>query len=318
MRLLLARFQSFGDVLFTLPVIDALPEVDLLTSEAFAADVRRGAGVRNVYGLDTATGEVDDAVLTTRYDVLVDLHMRAVALPAAAENVLRRVTAEHRVGFDGPFAGPYRTLVPPRTRDEHAVECYARAVQPWLTGPLGRGLVTIDPADRRRARDVVPPQAVAVAPGARFGWKRWPAWSYANLVDRLAEAGIPAVVIGHPFDEDVVLDVVGQSRAGVRHVLGDTTFLAAVLAECGTAVVNNSGLCALAGAAGARVVCVHSHTLPAMWRPWGDGHADIVGRPGPCGCVGPEPHDLATPCGKSIPVTEVLAAVTSRTREAST
>jgi ADP-heptose:LPS heptosyltransferase len=183
---------------------------------------------------------------------------------------------------------------------------------------VGPGSGTIDPADRARAYELVPPQAVAVAPGARFGWKRWPASSYAELVDRLDAAGIPAVVIGHPFDEDAVLDVVGRSRVEVRHVLGDTTFLAAVLAECGTAVVNNSGLCALASAAGARVVCVHSHTLPAMWRPWGEGHADIVGRPGPCGCVGPEPHDLATPCGKSIPVTEVLAAVTSRTREAST
>lgn len=309
---LLARFQSLGDVLFTLPVIDALAadaRVDLLTAEHFAADARMSPSVGAVYGVDVATGAVDESVFATTYDAFVDLHMRAVPLPDAAEATLGRIRAQRRTGFAGRYPGAYDTLVAPRSRAEHAVDCYARAVSALLDRPPGPGRIAVPPASREHARGLVAPGSVALAPGARFAWKRWPARAYAKLAGRLADAGIGVVVVGHPFDAAVVAEFREACGTPVNEVVGDTELVAAVLAECGTAVTNNSGLCALASASGARVVCVHSHTLPEMWRPWGPGHTDLVGDTTPCDCTGPDPHDLATPCGKGVPVDDVLAAV---------
>lgn len=310
---LLVRLLAFGDVLLTLPIVEALArtgiEVDLLTSTEFADDVRRSPFVRRVYSYDPSTGELDEGVLADEYDLVADLHSRAVPLPAAAEGWLGRLRGRRRVGYQSPYAPSYATL-PSRGRAEHAVEYYARAVADLLDGPPGTGLLAIGDAERDAAAGRLPARPVCLAPGARYPWKRWPARSYAELAARLTDHGLGPVVVGHPFDEPHVASVLDLAPPGTPHLLADTPVLAVAMAAAGTVVANNSGLTALAACAGARVVCVHSHTLPAMWRPWGTGHVDVAGdgTDMPCGCSGAAPHDLATPCGKSIPVAEVLAA----------
>jgi ADP-heptose:LPS heptosyltransferase len=315
---LLVRLLAFGDVLLTLPVIEALvrssnvAHVDLLTAAEFADDARRSPFVRQVFGYDAARDWCDPAATETTYDVIADLHNRGVPLDATAERHLARLRGRSRVGFASPHApsGGHHRL-PPRKRTEHAAEFYTRAVADLVDAPLGLGRITLDDRDRARAARCVAPRSVCLAPGARYPWKRWPAERYAAVAGRLAAAGITSVVVGHSFDRPYVDAVLERCPPSARSLVGGTGEVAAAMAASGVVVANNSGLNALASAAGARVVCVHSHTLPAMWRPWGPGHIDLIGdgTDMPCGCRGAAPQDLRAPCGKGIAVADVDAAV---------
>ena len=316
--MLLARFHALGDVLLTLPVAEALAGsprvafVDLLTSAQFAADARRAPYLRRVLSYDPVTGVADADLAATAYDVLVDLHTRGVPLDESTERLLAGVKADQVIAYASPYAPAGGThLLPARQRTEHAVEYYARAVEGLLDGPPGPGRLRIGAAELTEAAARLPDRAVCLAPGARYPWKRWPAESYARLAGRLLDEGRSPVLVGHSFDEPYVRAVLALCPAEVPAIIADTSELATILAAGGTLVANNSGLAALGSAAGARVVCLHSHTLPVMWRPWGPGHVDLVGDPAtmPCRCVGGEPHDLATPCGKGIAVAEVVDAV---------
>jgi ADP-heptose:LPS heptosyltransferase len=272
--------------------------------------------VRRVFAYDPRSGTVDPELTATSYDVVADLHTRGVPLDDAHERLIAGLRARTRVGYASPYSpSPAAYSLPARGRGEHAVEYYARSVAPLIDGPLGAGRIAVTAAERARAAARLPPRAVCLAPGARYPWKRWPAESYAALARRLAGEGFSPVLVGHhPFDEPYVRAVRSLCGPETVAILDDTPALADVMAAAGLVVANTSGLTALAAASGARVVCVHSHTLPAMWRPWGEHHADLTGRAGepPCDCAGPDgpaPHDLATPCGKRIPVEDVLAAV---------
>jgi ADP-heptose:LPS heptosyltransferase len=314
---LLVRFLAFGDVLLTLPVVQALAgsagvaAVDLLVGAEYADIARRSPYVRAVYGYDPATGHCDGPVREVGYDLVADLHTRGVPLPAPAERLLAGLRAAERTGYTSVHAPEdgWHTLAP-RGRDEHAVDYYARAVAPLLTRPPGPGRLAFTDAERAAAAAALPAGAVCLAPGARYPWKRWPAASYAALAARLRADGMTPVLVGHDFDRPY-LDAVRGLSPGTPVLVGDAMTVAAAMAAAGVVVANNSGLNALAAAAGARVVCLHSHTLPAMWGPWGEGHVDLAGdgTDMPCRCTGPAPHDLRTPCGKRIPVAAVAAAV---------
>jgi ADP-heptose:LPS heptosyltransferase len=309
---------ALGDVLLILPVAKALARsskvafVDILTGSEFADDARRCPLVRHVFSYHARTGTIDPGALATTYDLVADLHARGVPLGMAAEQQLAQLRGRQRIGYASPHAPAdgHHTL-PTRRPTEHAVEYYTRAVSPLLDGPVGDGHILIGTAARRAAAARLPADPVCLAPGARYPWKRWPPQSYARLAARLAAHGMAPVIIGHPFDEPYVRAVTACCPVDVISIVADTGELAAMIAAAGIVVANNSGLTALASAAGARVVCLHSHTLPAMWRPWGTGHVNLTGNGAdmPCGCSGAEPHDLAVPCGKGISVDDVSVAV---------
>ncbi len=308
-----------------MPVIEALARsenvshVDLLTGAEYADDLRRSPWVRHVFAYDARIGRmhrhdgrsrhVEHDSEIGEYDVVVDLHTRAVPLGEELEALIAGLRGHRRVGYASPFSpSPADYTLAARGRDEHAVEYYARSVADLIDVPLGNGSMRITEAERAQAAMRLPPDPVCMAPGARYPWKRWPAESYAKLAGLLAAEGYSPLLIGQrPFDEPYVRAV--RRLRDIPAIMDSTVELANLMAAAGLVIANNSGLTALAAASGAQVVCVHSHTLPAMWRPWGDGHANLTGEPGPCGCVGPAPHDLATPCGKGISPEDVFGAV---------
>src|SRR5262249_38282654 len=76
---------------------------------------------------------------------------------------------------------------------------------------------------------------IAIAPGAAFGSaKRWPASSFAALIDGLMNDGLRSVLIGAPADRAAATDVVmaSQSSPAPLNVVGRTDLptLAGVLA----------------------------------------------------------------------------------------
>jgi ADP-heptose:LPS heptosyltransferase len=313
---LLARFLALGDVLLLLPLIETLARssgvrsVDVVTSSAFGELLEHSPRVGRVFQLHP-DGRGAQGLRDRRYDVLLDLHMRSAPLPGPAEALLDEVRAATRVGFlnpDGATRQPQ--AVASRRFDEHAVEAYARCAGTLIDQPLADGLIDIARSDVERAAARLPDRAVCIAPGARYPWKRWPATRFADLMGRLRQRGLSPVLVGHPADREYINSVRRSCPSAPPAELSASMYaLAAVLRASGIVVANNSGMAHLGQVAGARVTCVHSHTLPEMWRPWGSWHENVRGEPGRCRCTGLSEFERATPCGLSIDPAQVADAV---------
>jgi ADP-heptose:LPS heptosyltransferase len=308
MRVLLARFGCFGDVVLTLPIVDALhrapgvTRVDVVTSAAYAEIFAADARV-------TRCHVIDDDLRDTPYDVLVDLH----SSPGEedTERVRAAVVARRRIGFAHPDRTGLTDPLPPRRAGEHAIACYLRALTSLGVTKAGSGRMALRPAELLAAAELVPVDrpVVCLVPGSRQRWRRWPAERFAALARRLTTSGHHVLVAGHTFDGDAVRRVAAASNAGA-YLTSDARALAAVFGAAGVVVANNSGLLHLAAAGGARVVCLQSHLPDGMWDPWGAGHAVLTGVPGiACGCVPNDQGDLGAACAGTIPVAEVERAV---------
>ena len=317
---LIIRFLALGDVLYTLPIIEALARsetiasVDLLTSSDFAGIARRNSSVRNVIQVEL-DGEAPPSELNNvQYDIAIDLHSRTAPLPTSFEVAVKHVVAEEYVGYRGSpvlSMGPGRALERRRhghgREGEYFLDYYSRAVSPLLSAPLGMGLVKIAEHELRAARQGLHAHTVCLAVGARYPWKQWPPERYAALALKLKAQGTSPLIVGHFFDQEFVNTVHALSSGAAEKFTGDIHSLSALMAASGLVIANCSGLSHLGSATGARVICIHSHTLPSMYAPWGEGHANVVGvADHPCLCLPPGSPFPDIPCGHSISVEQVL------------
>jgi ADP-heptose:LPS heptosyltransferase len=315
LNIAIVRFLAFGDVLLTLPLAEALrrnpaiEHIDLITSAKFSAVPEASRFFDNIYCVGSGDDDAERSRLAGRsYDLLIDLHARSVPLPTECEQMLRAVNASRRVCFADQWGSQQSGQLPTRGWREHAVEYYARAAPELIAGPLPEGRVRLPAQAWQWAADQKVDRAVCVVPGARYGFKRWPAARYAALIGLLRAQGIEAVAVGHQFDAEVITKVAAQ--ADCRIIMdSDELRLGALMKRAGIAVTNNSGLMHLAQVSGARCVCIHSHTSPDMWRPWGRGHVNITGENLTCDCQDIGDFESPFPCGKDIDPEAVAAAV---------
>jgi heptosyltransferase-2 len=157
---------------------------------------------------------------------------------------------------------------------------------------------------------------IAVAPGAAFGGaKRWPASSFAALVDALISDGLRSVLIGAPADRTAATEVVmaAQSSPAPLNLVGRTDLptLAGVLAKCHSLVTNDSGAMHFAAALGLPVIAMFGPTREMETHPLGGNHAvlthDVWCRP----CMLKE-CPLTHRCMTGISVRDVVAATRAR------
>jgi heptosyltransferase-2 len=157
---------------------------------------------------------------------------------------------------------------------------------------------------------------VAVAPGAAFGGaKRWPAASYAALIDAFAADGIRVVVIGAVGDRLAATEVLGGVKAAIRpfNLVGQTDLpaLAGVLVHCRALVTNDSGAMHLAAALGVPVTAMFGPTRERETHPLGDGHRVLTHAVWCRPCMLRE-CPLTHRCMTGITVESVLAATRAR------
>jgi ADP-heptose:LPS heptosyltransferase len=111
---------------------------------------------------------------------------------------------------------------------------------------------------------------VAVHPGS--GWyclaRRWPVERFAEVTNKLSEAGARVLLLGGPDEVDLVARLEGLTKGAVLNLAGKTSLkeLAAVLGECDVFVGNDSGVMHVAAAVGTPVVAVFG---PSNYRAWG-------------------------------------------------
>lgn len=293
-NILVIRYSALGDVVLATSVLEPLrarfprARIEWVTDALYAPLLEGLPEIACVHTL--AKGGPNSALsvaarLRGHFDVVVDLQNKfrsAMVARAAAplRTAFRRRTAARAVlslfGSDPPLVRA------------HATRLYAEALRSFgIDGP-GPLKVNLSAQARALAADAlqgVEAPAVAIAPGARWATKRWPAERFAAVADALAAEGFRIVLCGGPSDRDAF----AAFRAATRSkVAADLSFLpldalAAAIARVQLLVACDSGPVHLATAVGTPVLALFGPTSQTRWGPPAPGWALSLGLPcAPC------------------------------------
>lgn len=274
LRIAVVRGGGLGDLVFTLPALDALSaaypeaEIVLLGTRAHAELLRGRRGpvsrveVVPAGVLDGRPGdEMDRARFITRmraerFDLVCQLHGGG----RYSNPFSRALRARHSVGAATDDAAPLDATLP--------YVYYEHETMRWMevAALAGASAVSIEPrlsvraVERQGARRHLDPSASGVLvlhPGATDPRRRWPAERFGEVARRSAEDGFQVIVVGDDTDRQAAETILAieqraldlTARLGLRDLLG-------LLAEADVVVGNDSGPRHLAQALGTRTVGV--------------------------------------------------------------
>jgi heptosyltransferase-2 len=282
--ILVVRYSALGDVVLATSVLEPLrrrfpgARIEWVTDALYAPLLEGLPELSGVHRLsrDGSNGAWALAArLRGRFDVAIDLQHK----PRSA--LVARAAAPMRAAFRRRSAvQAVRSVLgsdPPLVR-AHQTRLYAEALAPFGIAEPGRTKIGLSAQARALAADAlagVDGSIVAVAPGARWATKRWPAERFAAVADALAEEGHQIVLCGGPPDRDAF----AAFRAAARSkVAADLSFLpldalAAALAQVRLLVACDSGPVHLASAVGTPVLALFGPTSPTRWGPPTPGRA---------------------------------------------
>ena len=164
----------------------------------------------------------------------------------------------------------------------HATELYAQALAALGVTRAGKLHVHLSRAAQSLAADAlerVRPPVVAIAPGARWATKRWPAERFAAVADALAADGASIVLAGGPGDREAFAAFRANLTAPVAADLSPLPLdaLAAALSKARLLVACDSGPVHLASAVGTRALALFGPTSTIRWGPPPPGRALTLG-----------------------------------------
>lgn len=295
-RIAVMRLSSLGDVVLTLPVVEALrsahpaAEITFWVKEEFADAVRHHPAVTGVRVLEKDARKLEDLVSMSAeledHDLIIDLHgslrtrlltfrQKAPVLRLPSNRLQRERWVRARWSRPAPLppvvqqAAPLLARLgialggPPRVHAGEAAEAWAAEHWPTLA---------------------LPPRTVALAPGAAWATKRWPERHWCALESALADRGLGRLVLSTPAERRAapLLDAQVKRAAGAAWVTEPLARVMALLHRCASAVTHDSGLMHVAAACDVRVVAMFGGTHPALgFTPAGDGH-EVLCREEPC------------------------------------
>ncbi|WJW75268.1 glycosyltransferase family 9 protein [Thiohalobacter sp. IOR34] len=273
--ILLISLSNIGDAVMTTPVLERLhqlhPEAvidivgDRRSSRIFHHCPYRGhifhkekkRGWRGVLAL---VGQLR----RQRYDLVVDLRTDGLAYLLRARRRLvkwgRRPYGPHAVedliSIIDPI-NPGQRIPPPRVWLGHEEEDAAKHLLQDLPGP----------------------RRLALAPGANWSGKIWPAERFAALANRLGDHFDGVLLLGGPGDQERCAEVARQLQLPALDLAGQTDLLtaSALIARCRLLVGNDSGLGHLASGVGTPTLTVFGPGRPERYHPWGAANRWRVG-----------------------------------------
>jgi 3-deoxy-D-manno-octulosonic-acid transferase/heptosyltransferase-1 len=310
MNILIVKMSAVGDVIHTLPALNALrkhyPDAHIawLVEEA-SADLVAGhravnrvlvsgrkrwikellgsgnrAGLREAYRF---IGELRD----TSYDLILDFQglLKSSVLIALCRG-------KRKVGFGKGMEHAeqsYRFLnerVPAVSMEHHAL-LRGLLLLEALGIPSPEIVYDLPVKDRHRnaVRDLLGGQGVtrdkalvAIHPMAKWDTKLWDNTKFAGLADRLMEEYEARIVFtGSLTDRGVIEDIVSRMKGRASNLAGETSLLtlAALYEEAAFVVSPDTGPMHLAAAVGTPVVALFGPTAPWRTGPFGAGHRII-------------------------------------------
>jgi ADP-heptose:LPS heptosyltransferase len=336
-RVLVARLDSFGDVLVAGPAVRAVAagasHVTMLCGPqgAPAAELLPGIDAVRVWAAPWVTetpGALDDDALSSfrrlvdeadvdEAVVLTSFHQSplplAVLLRLAGVARITGASVDHPGTLLDVRLRPGEDLPEDLPEPERALRIAAAAGFRLPPDDDGRLAVRHDA--------VAPPDVlglgryVVVHPGASVPARSWPVGHHRTLVAALAARGTPVVVTGSPGERALTAEVAAGGTGYDSPVvdLGGRTSpgeLAAVLAGAEVVVVGNTGPAHLAAAVGVPIVSLFSPVVPAVkWAPVGP-HVEVLGDQ-TAACRLSRARECPVPghpCLTSVTVSDVLAA----------
>jgi heptosyltransferase-2 len=295
-RIAVLRLSSLGDVVLSLPVVDALArawpgaELHYWVKEEYADLVRRHPAVHHVRALEQDASRLEDLVSMSAElepcDLIVDLHanLRTRVLTIRQRARLVRVRTRRLQRARWVHARWSRPAPLP-----HAIVRYGEALAPLGVSVSTQPRVHVEPALEAWARGegwgfAGPRPRVALCPGALHASKRWPESSWLELDERLEAAGLARLVLTTGAERRGLPGLAARVAGGgtVAWAAGSIERAAALLGEAAVAVTHDSGLMHLAAARGAKVVALFGSTSPVLgFSPAGEGHV-VLSRDLPC------------------------------------
>lgn len=332
-RILIVRVDQLGDVVMTLPAVDALQaafpqaRIDFLTAP-WAREIAEGYA-RQIYVFENSYfGRavswrksfrewfmLAGTLRKNRYDLAIDFRgdLRNAAL-------LFLTGARKRVGYGSAGGGFFYTDCLSGQEGRHQVErsldCVRAAGCP-VPGEISRlKYRPPDPEAWQSKFSSVLGQAprpwTVMHIGSGYPSKRWPAANYFSLMDRLLNEGMGAVILtGSEAEESLAGPYLKNQKRAVNLIrktsLSELCFL---IDQADFFVGNDSGPAHLAAALGKKTVVLFSGTNDwREWQPRGSS-VEVIHHPVPCSpCherVCPLPrHD----CMENITVEQVLQKI---------
>lgn len=322
-RAVVIQTAHLGDAVLTLPLLHALAArhgpVAVVTTPAAAPLLAGQPPVAEVLSFDKQGANGGALGLLRMAGRLRALSARTAWLPhrSMRSALLARLAGiPERIGFEGsPGRWWYTRQVPLPAAGHQVARLVALAAAEAVAAPWYR--VPPEAATRAaswRTHQRLGPAYIVLAPGSRWGTKRWP-----YFADLAAALPLPVVVIGGPEEVALAAEVAAQGPAGSVSGAGalDLPAVAAVIAEAALVVSNDSVALHLAGALARPAVALFGPTVPAFgFGPLGadDPVVQLDGLPcRPCSAHGPMTCPLGHHrCLRDLPVATVLAAVRAR------
>jgi heptosyltransferase-1 len=294
-RILLVKLSSFGDVLHTLPALEALrtvypsAQITWLVEAAYVPLLTGHPGLDEIWEAPRLhPGELLSGSNPARLRRLLKLlRSRPFDLVLDVQGLLKSAVwvalarSPRKVGYDRTREGSYLALterVQPYDPEAHAVLRYLNLAH-YLGAPSGlpRFHLSLDAGvDLGTLLPDAAGQPLAVIhPGARWASKLWPPASWARLAEWLSrDRELQVAVTGSRADEALAARIVQESQSPVLNLAGRTSLaeLAGILRRARLAVTTDTGAMHLAAALGTPLVALFGPTAPWRTGPFGDQH----------------------------------------------
>lgn len=342
MNILIVKLSAIGDVIHTLPALNAIrrqyPEAHItwLVEEAAAGLVTGHPALDRVIVVPRKTwidrfnqrrvkqpirdvlrfvGRIRD----TRYQLVLDFQ---ALLKSSIWIALAR--GDRKVGFGRGMEHMESSWlflnerIPPISMDVHALDRGLHLLRTiGIPADTVEYRLPIREPDRRRSQtflDLAPGNAdgplLAMNPAAKWETKLWDPRKFSRLADRIIEAyGARIVFTGAEEDRPEMDAIIDDMQNSALNIAGRTSLmeLAALFEGVAAVVTTDTGPMHLAAAVGTPTVALFGPTAPWRTGPYGSGHRVVRSGP-PCSpCF---KRDCAHPeCMINISVSQVMEAV---------
>jgi len=341
MKILIIKLSAIGDVVQTLPALEAIKKVYRASEitwvvEEEAAGIleghplihhlvisRRKSWIRMLKNPFTFFAgmkriiEFFHELRGTRYDIAIDFQglLKSGILIGLAR-------ARRKIGFDRTREFSYLFLnekLPPYEKEKHALERYLDVARylgainpsPACRLPIEREVAVVKERLKKNvgARHALP-LLIVINPVARWRTKLWSERKFAELADRLIQEKNAVIVFtGSADDRPVIGRIVSMMKHKAENRAGETTLkeVAALASLSNLFITTDTGPMHLAAAAGAEVLALFGPTAPWRTGPYGESH--IVVRKGlKCSpCFQRRCNDIQ--CMEAITVEEVMEKI---------
>ena len=297
-NVLVVRLRSIGDVVLTLPALQALHEwrPDLrihMLVEPLSAPLLEGHPAITEVIILRKFWETVRLLRQREFSIALNMHggptsaflTRLSGAPVRVCWAQRQFSSFYNVHV--PIHFPVAGRIEMHTA-EHRLQQLLYTGLPEQPLPAAKVYVNADAAElvRRKLAEqgIGPDQRYAVIrPGASQANKRWPTERFAAIAQWLREAhGIATVVNLGPGDEQIA-DELRKRFAGLGIIMGDLDLrgLVALLAGSSLFIGNDTGPTHVAAALGKKCVVIFGASDSKVWSPWKTEYR-LIENPFPC------------------------------------